>query len=132
MSGLANGTFTVKAWDEKPVVETEGGGKLTRTSIAGLYTGDIEGEATSEVVTCYRADGTAVFVGLERIVGRVGGRAGTFVLRSTGGYDGNEAKATSSVLSGSATGDLTGLEGEGRFAAPRGQQGRLELEYRLA
>ena len=132
MRAQANGTFTVKAWDEKPVVATDGGGKLTRASIAGLYTGEIEGEATSEVVMCYRADGTADFVGLERIVGRVAGRAGSFVLRSTGAYDGSEAKATFSVLQGSATGELTGLEGEGQFAAPHGQQGKLQLEYRLA
>src|SRR5262245_24166458 len=132
MSAHASGTFTVKAWDEKPVVEMDGGGKLTRASIAGIYTGEIEGEATSETVMCYRADGTAVFVGIERIVGRVGGRAGSFVLRSTGAYDGKEATATLSVLSGSAAGGLTGLEGEGHFAAPHGQQGKLELEYQLA
>src|SRR5262245_58322386 len=132
MSAHAQATFTVKAWDEKPILETDAGGKLTRASIAGLYTGEIEGEATSEVVMCYRPDGTADYVGLERIVGRVGGRTGSFVLRSSGAYDGNEARATYSVLAGSATGELTGLAGEGQFAAPHGHQGRLVLQYRLA
>jgi hypothetical protein len=131
MSGRANGTFTVKAWDEKPIVQTDGGGKLTRASVAGSYTGEIEGEATSDLVMCYRPDGTAEYVGLERIVGRVGGRAGSFVLRSTGAFDGSEATATFSVVAGSGTGELTGLEGEGRFAAPHGNQGKLQLEYRL-
>jgi hypothetical protein len=132
MSAHASGTFTVKAWDEKPIAEMDGGGKLTRASVAGVYTGDIEGEGKSEVINCYRADGTAVFVGIERIVGRVGGRTGSFVLQTSGAFDGEEAKATLSVLSGSSTGDLAGLEGEGRFAASRGQQGKLELDYRPA
>lgn len=131
MRAHASGTFMVKSWDEKPVVEIDGGGKLTRASIAGAYTGDLEGEATTENVMCYRADGTATYVGLERIVGRVGGRAGSFVLRSTGAYDGSEAKATLSVVTGSGTGELEGLRGEGSFAAPHGPRGKIELEYRF-
>jgi hypothetical protein len=132
MGTRASATFTVKAWDEKPIVQTDGGGKLTRASVAGSYTGEIEGEATSDMVMCYRADGTAEYVGLERIVGRIGGRAGSFVLRSTGAFDGSEAKANFSVVMGSGTGELTGLQGEGQFAAPHGNQGKLQLDYRLA
>jgi hypothetical protein len=131
MRTQANGTFRVKTWDEKSVMELDGGGKLTRATVAGEYAGDVEGEATSESVMCYAADGTATFVGLERIVGRVGGRAGSFVLRSTGEYDGKEAKATVTVVSGSATGELEGLRGEGRFAASHGPEGKIELEYRF-
>jgi len=131
MSVRASATFTVKAWDEKPIVQADAGGKLTRASVAGSYTGEIEGEATSEMVMCYRPDGTAEYVGLERIVGRVGGRAGSFVVRSTGAFDGSQAKATFSVVTGSGTGELTGLSGEGQFAAPHGNLGKLQLEYRL-
>jgi len=132
MSERAIGTFTVKAWDEKPIVQTDAGGKLTRASVAGSYAGEVEGEATSEMVMCYRPDGTADYVGLERIVGRVAGHAGTFVLRSAGAFDGTEAKATLSVVTGSGTGELTGLQGEGEFAAPHGNQGKLQLQYRLS
>lgn len=32
----------------------------------------------------HRGDGSATFVGLERVVGRVGGKAGAFVLQRTG------------------------------------------------
>ena len=131
MSVKASGRFRVKSWDETPVAQMEGGGKLTRASIGGAYSGDVEGEATSETVMCYRADGTATFVGLERIVGRIGGRSGSFVLRSDGVYDGQEAKAKLSVVAGSATGELEGLVGEGRFAAPHGPEGTIELDYRF-
>jgi hypothetical protein len=127
----ANGTFRVKSWEEQPVAEMEGGGRLTRASIGGAYTGDVEGEAVSESVMCYRADGTATFVALERITGRIGERRGSFVLRSDGVYDGNEAKAQLTVVAGSGTGELEGLQGEGRFAAPHGPEGRIELECRF-
>ncbi|HEX7050219.1 MAG TPA: DUF3224 domain-containing protein [Longimicrobiales bacterium] len=123
--------YTVKSWDEKPVIELDDGGKLTRTSVTGGYTGAIEGEAASESVMCYAADGTAVFVGFERIVGRIDGREGSFILRSEGTYDGTEARATLSVVPGSGTGELTGLRGEGSFVAPHGPQATVELDYRL-
>jgi hypothetical protein len=131
MAAQASGTFLVGSWDEKPVLTLDGGGKLTRASIGGSYTGDLEGESTSENVMCYRADGTATYVGLERFVGRIGGRSGSFVLQTTGGYDGQVARATLSIVPGSGAGELAGLRGEGRFEAPHGPQGRLELDYRF-
>lgn len=131
MDGRASGTFTVKSWDENPIVELEGGGKLTRASIGGVYTGDVEGESTAASVMCYRADGTATFVSLERIAGRIDDRSGSFVLRGTGEYDGSMARATLSVVPGSATGELAGLLGEGMFEAPHGPEGKIRLEYRF-
>ena len=35
----------------------------------------------------YRSDGTAAFVGLERITGRIAGRNGSFVLQRTGVFE---------------------------------------------
>lgn len=42
----------------------------------------------------YREDGSASFVGLKRVVGRVGGRSGSFVLQHSGTFEGGIAKAT--------------------------------------
>src|SRR2546423_11824843 len=77
----ANAVLEVKTWDEKPYQEIEGGSKLTRASVTKAYRGDISGDATSESLMFYRADGSAVFAGLERVVGSIGGRAGSFVLQ---------------------------------------------------
>ena len=44
-------------------------------------TGDIEGESSTEYLMMYRSDGSAAFVGLERVIGRVAGKAGSFVLK---------------------------------------------------
>jgi hypothetical protein len=131
MTDRASASYTVKSWDENDVVETEDGGKVTRASVTGEYTGEIEGRATTESVMTYRSDGTAEFVGMERIVGRVGDRSGSFVLRSVGNYDGKTARSEMEVVEGSGTGELGGLRGAGRFSAEHGPQGSLELDYRF-
>jgi len=129
MSTHATATFEVKSWDEKPYDEMDGGPKLTRASITKSFTGDIEGEGTLEYLMIYRDDGSASFVGLERIVGRVGDRSGSFVLQHSGTFEGGVAKATLSVVPGSGTGDLRGLRGEGRFAAAHADSYPITLDY---
>lgn len=127
MSRHATGTFAVKSWDEQTYAELEGGGKLTRASVAQAFTGDIDGEGAVEYLMCYREDGTANVVGLHRVVGRVGDQAGSFVLQSTGGFDGREARGSLLVVPGSGTGDLRGLRGEGEMVA--GATTSITLDY---
>ena len=43
-SGTANGTFTIKAWDERPWAEHDEAPKLTLAHVTTTYTGDLEGE----------------------------------------------------------------------------------------
>ena len=126
----ATSTFEVKKWDEKPYSELDGGAKFTRASVAKTFHGDIEGEATLEYIMFYPGDGTAGFVGLERIVGRIGNRSGSFVLQHTGSDDGRAAKATYFVVPGSGTGDLRGLKGEGSATLSRNEPDySMPLDY---
>ncbi len=125
----AEGTFEVKSWDEKPFVEIDGERKLTQASVTQAFSGDLKGDGAVEWLMCYRADGTADFVGLRRIVGQVGGRSGSFVLQTTGTFDGQEARGSWQVVPGSATGDLGELRGQGEYAAPHGPKATYSLEY---
>ena len=129
MSKTAKATFQVKNWAENPYDEMEDGPKLTRASVVKSYSGDIEGEGTLEYLIFHRDDGSASFVGLERVVGRVGDRSGSFVLQHIGTFQGATAVATYSVVSGSGTGDLTGLSGEGGFASAHAEEYPITLEY---
>jgi Protein of unknown function (DUF3224) len=81
---------------------------------------------------CYRADDTAEFVGMQRVDGRLGGRSGSFVLRSAGTFDGKEARGELAVVPGSGTGELTGLQGSGEFSAPLGSEAHMKLDYDLS
>ena len=69
MEETANARFSIKRWDEKPYSEGGDLPKMTRASVDKTFTGDIDGEGHVEYVMVYRDDGTAVFVGLERITG---------------------------------------------------------------
>jgi hypothetical protein len=117
MSTHATAVFEVKSWDEKPYQEIEGGSKLTRAGVTKAYRGDMTGNATSESLMFYRADGTSVFTGLERIVGAIGGRAGSFVLQVSGTYRDGTATGDCTVVPDSGSGELRGLRGEGRYVA---------------
>jgi len=131
MATTATGTFEVTSWDEAPYAELESGGKLTRASIKQTFEGDIAGEGAVEYLMCYRKDGTASFVGLQRVDGRVHDKVGSFILALEGEFDGGAARGTWTVVPGSASNELKGLSGEGGFEAPLGPQATTSLEYTL-
>jgi hypothetical protein len=132
MKQRASARFAIKSWDEKPYSEGQDLPKLTRASVAKSYTGDIEGEGEVEYLMMYRSDGSASFVGLERVVARIAGKSGSFVLQRTGVFEGGQAKESYSVVPGSATGELHGLAGEGTSAVGHGMEHPFSLEYELA
>jgi len=131
MKKTANARFAIANWDEKPYSEGSDIPKLTRASVIKTFTGDIEGEGHVEYLMMYRSDGTATFLGLERINGRIGGRTGSFVLQRTGVFEGGQAKESYSVIPGSATGELRGLVGAGSSAVGHGTEHPFVLEYEL-
>jgi hypothetical protein len=131
MKNTAHCRFAIKGWDEKPYGEGQDLPKLTRAAVTKTFTGDIEGEGHVEYLMMYRSDGSATFVGLERVVGKLAGRAGSFVLQRTGVFENGVAKETYLVIPGSGTGDLRGLRGEGTSAVGHGTEHPLTLAYEL-
>ena len=117
-------TFEIQGWDETPFAEWDDG-KLTKASITKRYAGDIEGDAVLEYLLAYRADGTAGFVGIERITGTVDGRDGALVLQQVGNFAAGAAVATLTVLGGS--GALDGVTGTGDMVADPSGKVTLEL-----
>lgn len=131
MSTHLEGVFEVTSWSEEQVPGLEGAAKVTTAGIGQRFTGGIEAETRWDMVMTYREDGTADFVGYQRIDGRIGDRAGTFVLQGLGQFDGKEARTRLVVVPGCSTGDLTGLRGSGLAVAPMGSTGTFSLDYDL-
>lgn len=127
----ANARFAIKSWDEKGYSEGQDLPRLTRASVTKSFSGDIEGEGQVEYLMMYRSDGSATFVGLERVSGRIGAQTGTFVLQRTGVFEDGQAKESYSVIPGSATGQLRGLRGEGTSAVGHGTEHPFMLDYEL-
>ena len=119
MSTSAKATFQIKGWDEKTwdgkVAKDVKGAKTTHASVKTVYKGDIQGEGQREYLMVYREDETGNSIGLERIVGKVGGRSGSFVIQSTGTFVGHTVKGTWFIVPGSGTDELQGLRGEGEM-----------------
>jgi hypothetical protein len=116
-------TFEITGWDEKPIVEWEGG-KLTRASVSTRYAGGVVGGSVVEYLMSYAADGSVAYVGMERVDGTAGGRTGGLVLRHIGTFGDGAASSELTVVGGS--GDLEGASGTGRMVADPG--GRLTLD----
>jgi len=125
----ATATFTVESWDEAPWDEQADLPKLTRATVEKSLSGDLEGTSTTVWLMSYGADGSADFVGIERVKCTVGGRAGSFVLQHIGRFDDGAARASLVVIPGSGTGDLSGLSGEGSFVADPNGSITLELSF---
>jgi uncharacterized protein DUF3224 len=132
MKKTANARFAITTWDEKPYSEGPDLPKLTRATVKKTFSGDIEGEGQVDYLMMYRSDGSAAFIGLERISGRVGGKKGTFVLQRTGVFEDGQAKESYSVVPGSATGELRGLRGEGSSSVGHGLEHPFSLSYEFA
>ena len=131
MSKCAKATFEVKSWDEHTVNEVEGTRKVTRATVAFAYQGDLVAESSMEYVMAYREDSSATVLGLERVSGRLDGKAGTFVLESHGSYANGTASGTVTIVEGSGTGELAGVHGHGTSTACSDGKTAFELEYEI-
>ena len=128
---LATSTFSLKRWDEHPYDEPNGAPKLTRASVTYAFEGEMSGEGRLEYLMAYLPDASALFVGFQRFVGRIGSREGSFVFKHGGRFANGVASDTWSVLAGSGTGGLVGITGQVEFSA--GHQDRYEIifEYEI-
>jgi hypothetical protein len=131
MTTAAAGTFKVGSWDEATYQELAGDAKLTRATITMDYLGEVEGKGSSELLMCYRADGTATYVGFELVTGSVRGKRGTFVAECRGSFDGAQSKTLWSVVPESATDELQGLCGEGTLVAGHEPPGSLTFDFQI-
>jgi hypothetical protein len=131
MTQHAEGTFTVGAWDENTYAELDGKGKLTRATVTFDFSGDVTAQGTWDAVMCYREDGTAVFTGMQRMVGQLGDRTGTFVAQADGVYEVGEARTSWTVIDGSGTGELAGLSGTGSSVSDSPPGGSFTFDYNI-
>jgi hypothetical protein len=129
--GYATGTFTITSWNETTEHEIPGGARLIHLTATDTFSGDITGAAVAEEEHLVRTDGTRGFAGMIVVTGRIGRREGSFVVRTTGTFDGNTARSDWVVVPHSGTGGLAGLRGVGtdRVSTADGWTVRYTLTY---
>lgn len=127
----ATGGFTIESWDEDSYEDLEDGAKLTEAKVRQAFEGGLAGEGSVRWLMAYRPDGTAHYVGIQRFAGTLDGKRGSFTAETVGDFDSKVARWTLTVVPGTGTDELAGLEGHGTFEAPHGQSASFTFDYQL-
>jgi hypothetical protein len=124
------GTFTITAQPEPPF-ETSDDVVLGRTTFEKVFVGPLD--ATSTVWMTYArtpTTGSAGYVAIERVVGSLDGRAGSFIFQHGGIMDRGASSLSLAVVPDSATAQLVGLRGRMEIQVTDGVH-RYVFEYEL-
>ena len=107
MSTNAGGTFEVKMTPRASDVES-----VARMGLDKVYRGDLEATARGEMLAVMTGvEGSAGYVAMERVVGTLGGRVGSFALQHSGTMTRGEPSLSITVVPDSGTDQLAGLAG---------------------
>lgn len=108
---VAKGAFTVVA-TRHPSPERFAEMSVGHLTFAKAFTGDFEATSTVEMLSIGTGvDGSAVYVAIERLAGKVGGKQGAFAMHHTGIMHRGVPNLSVRVVPDSATGELKGLLG---------------------
>jgi hypothetical protein len=132
MSQRVTGPFDVKITPQKPDTQIARAANLGRLTIDKRYHGDLEAIAKGEMLAAQtEIKGSAGYVALERVTGKLKGRSGSFVLQHNGTMNRGAAELTVTVVPDSGAGELRGLTGKMRIViAPDGAHS-YEFDYKI-
>ena len=131
MSRRATGAFEITAWEQAAYDEPAEGPKLARATVRKNFRGELAGESTAELLLCEDEAGGIAYTALERVVGRVGDRSGSFLLLNGAMRGGDMTRAHGRIVPDSGTGELRGLRGEVEIR--HDEQGAVfVLDYNIA
>ena len=127
----ATGTFEVKV-SPQPAEEGVGDPAVGRMSIDKQFHGDLEAASRGQMLAFRtEVEGSAGYVAMERVVGKLGGRSGSFVLQHSGTMTRGTPQLSVTVVPDSGTGELAGLSGKMTIDIAGGKHS-YEFEYTLA
>jgi Protein of unknown function (DUF3224) len=128
VAGHAGGTFDVKL---TPQAESGDDAGLGRMVIDKQFHGDLEGTSQGQMISAMGSvKGSAGYVAMERVTGKLKGRAGSFVLQHSGTMTRGTPQLTVTVVPDSGTDQLTGIAGMLTIEIGGGKHS-YEFEYTL-
>jgi hypothetical protein len=126
----ATGAFNVKIGSLTPYNTSEDA-KLGRMSIDKQLNGDLEGSSQGEMLTAgTRTKGSAGYVAIERVTGKLNSRGGGFALQHNATMTRGAPYLNIVVIPDSGTGELAGIGGTMRIIIDKGNHS-YEFEYSL-
>jgi hypothetical protein len=126
----ASGTFEVKL---KPQADDSvGDPTVGRMSIDKQFRGDLEATSKGQMLAVQSdVKGSAGYVAMERVIGTLGGRTGTFALQHTGTMNRGVPGLSVTVVPDSGTGELAGISGTMNIIIADGKHS-YEFEYTIS
>lgn len=104
-----------------------------RFTLDKKYHGDLEGTGSGEMLTAMTAmKGSAGYVAIEKVTGKLAGRTGTFHLQHSGTMNRGAPSLSISVVPDSGTGELTGLSGRMSISIAADGAHYYTFEYSLS
>ncbi|HEX8152246.1 MAG TPA: DUF3224 domain-containing protein [Thermoanaerobaculia bacterium] len=127
----ATGEFDVKLAPQ-PASDKGQEAALGRMSLDKQFRGGLEATSVGEMLMVRTpTEGSAGYVALERVTGKLDGRSGSFVLQHNGIMNRNTPALTITVVPDSGTGELEGLNGSMTIEITGGKH-FYRFEYELA
>jgi hypothetical protein len=125
----ASGEFEVKMTPQ-PADDKSGAAAVGRFTLAKLFHGDLEGTSKGEMLAVMAAEGSAGYVAMEQVTGKLNGRSGTFALQHTGTMTRGAPQLSVTVVPDSGTDQLKGLTGKMTIKID-GAKHSYEFEYAI-
>ncbi len=123
----ATGTFEVELEPQGQDEATE----IGRMSLAKTFAGHFRGTSTGTMLAIYGEPKTsASYVAMERLVGELNGRSGSFVLVHKGTMSAGQESLTITVAPDTGAGELKGITGTCKIEIKDGQH-YYTIEYSL-
>lgn len=131
MTQRASGPFEVKL-KPQAAEENVGDPSVGRMSLDKQFHGDLEATSKGQMLaTQTEVKGSAGYVAMERVVGSLHGRSGSFALQHSGTMNRGAPHLTITVVPDSGTGELSGLAGKMGITIVDGKHS-YDFEYTLA
>jgi len=126
----AKGSFDVSL-SHHPEVDAADGVQLGQATLQKQFHGELEATSQGRMLSAIGAQpGSAGYVAIERVSGKLAGKRGSFVLQHDGRMDRGAQSLSIHVVPDTATGELTGLRGSMRIDIVEGKH-FYELEFEL-
>ena len=132
MTQHAKGPFDVKVVPQKPDSEVAQAANFSRMTIDKVFHGDLDGTSKGEMLaTQGEATKSGGYVALERVMGTLNGRKGSFILQHSATMTRGVPNLSITVVPDSGTGELEGLTGKLNIIFGEGGKHFYDFEYTL-
>jgi Protein of unknown function (DUF3224) len=130
MTHQSTGAFDVKM-SPQPAETAAAGETIGRMLLDKKYHGSLDATGKGQMLAMRTpVEGSAGYVAMELVTGKLDGRSGSFVLQHSGTMNRGASLLVLKVVPDSATGELTGLSGDMEIIIAEGKHG-YRFEYSL-